>query len=357
MSLLTVLADENMPMVDDLFGSFCWIERKSGRDICRADLAEVDILLVRSITQVDQELLQDTPVKFVGSATIGLDHVDVDYLKQQDIQFAYAAGCNAQAVAEYVLTAIAYWANKRSVNLANATVGIIGAGNVGSQLSQLLQQLGIKYLLNDPPLAATSDSRDFVELQDIQHCDVVTCHVPLKIDGEYATQYLIDSDFLQAMQGGSLLVNSSRGAVVNNQDALKFKAWNQGVDYIFDVWEGEPDINQELLDACLLATPHIAGYSLEGKVRGTYMLYRQLRDWLGKETGISLSSKLPRVTKWSPPKYLEDLHQSLIHHYDILADDQALRAAKNGLPDTFDHLRKNYKTRLEFWKEHFDGAY
>lgn len=350
--MLTLLADENMPMVDELFGDFCWIERKAGREITASDLEDVDILLVRSITQVDQVLLENTSVKFVGTATIGTDHIDLDYLKSANIEFADAVGCNAQAVAEYVLASIAYWAHEKQLDLNNSTVGIIGAGNVGTRLSYLLDEVGIKYKLNDPLLEQAGDERDFVSLDEINQCQIVTCHVPLVSGGNYPTRHLIDAEFLSKMPKASLLINSSRGAVLDNQAALDFLQRNSYMDMILDVWENEPNLNVELAKKSLLATPHIAGYSLEGKIRGTYFLYQAVRQWLNKETGVSLKSLLPHSKLWEKPKYLADLHNSIKPFYDVKDDDLALRVVLecDELAKAFDLLRKIYKNRLEYYR-------
>ncbi|NVJ66276.1 MAG: 4-phosphoerythronate dehydrogenase [Gammaproteobacteria bacterium] len=343
-----------MPMVDELFGDFCWIERKAGRDIGAKDLADVDILLVRSITQVNRQLLESSPVKFVGTATIGTDHIDKDYLAASNIEFADAAGCNAQAVAEYVIAAIGYWAYQRDIDLHSKKVGVIGAGNVGTKVSRMLDLLGIQYLLNDPILEANGDKRDFSPLGQINQCDIVTCHVPLTKSGDYPTHHLLDAKFLKVMPKDSLLINSARGSVLDNQAALEFLSNNASMDMVLDVWEGEPSLNVDLFDKCLLGTPHIAGYSLEGKIRGTYFLYQAVRKWLGKETSYQLQKFLPQTKLWQKPRNIDDLHDSLKPFYDIKEDDMALRQVavktNQNLPQDFDLLRKNYKNRLEYYR-------
>ena len=347
-----IVADENMPLVEELFSSIngkpAQIQRVAGRSITSSDLKNTDILLVRSISQVNEELLADSKVQFVGSATIGTDHVDLDYLEKQGIAFSNAPGCNAQGVAEYVLTSIAYWAEQRGVDLNTITVGIIGAGNVGSRVAKVFDSLGIDYVLNDPPLAAKGDTRNFVNLQQIQQCDVVTCHVPFEKEGQFATYHLVDDAFLEGMSEQSLLINSSRGAVVDNTAALEIKRAGKAIDYILDVWEGEPDVNLELFEQTLIATPHIAGYSQEGKIRGTYQLYQAFNQWKGLESDILLNELLPEAPKWQWSGSLEALYQSLKPYYDIEADDQRMRQVKDELPQKFDFLRKTYPQRLEF---------
>ncbi|HEY9031807.1 MAG TPA: 4-phosphoerythronate dehydrogenase [Kangiella sp.] len=349
---MKIVADENMPLVKELFGQFAEVKLMAGRKITSEDLIDAEALLVRSVTQVNQGLLEASQVNFVGSATIGTDHIDRDYLVEQGIQFAYAPGCNAQAVAEYVLSAIAYWAEHQQKDLTQCRVGIIGAGNVGSKVAQVLELLGIDYLLNDPPLEEQGDSRQFVALKAIQQCDVVTCHVPLTKAGKHPTYHLINQKFLAGMAEGSLLINSSRGAVLDNQAALQSKRIGQNIDFILDVWENEPNVNHELLEQTLIATPHIAGYTQEGKTRGTYQLYQALCQWQGIEPAIELKALLPAATKLSLPQQLKSesnkLYQSLKPFYDIEQDDEQMRLAGATIAAEFDNLRKNYPQRLEF---------
>lgn len=362
---MKIVADENMPLVKELFEPFAEVQLIAGRKITSKHLVDADMLLVRSVTQVSQSLLQDSKVKFVGSATIGTDHIDQNYLAEQGIQFVFAPGCNAQAVAEYVLSAIAYWAQQQQKDLAQCRVGIIGAGNVGSKVAQVLELLGIEYLLNDPPLAEQGDSRPFVSLEAIQQCGVVTCHVPLTNNGKHPTYHLIDQKFLAGMANDSLLINTSRGAVLDNKAALQSRQAGHNIDFILDVWENEPDVNLQLMDETLIATPHIAGYSQEGKIRGTYQLYQAFCQWQGIEPELTLKELLPQAPKWSVPSqpYAQSgvLYQSLQPFYDIQQDDSQMRQAfgqisdqvsrHNGetIAEEFDNLRKNYPQRLEFW--------
>lgn len=357
---MKIVADENMPLVQELFGSFASVVPVAGRNINRNHLLDADVLLVRSITQVNPDLLQGSKVKFVGSATIGTDHIDQAYLSEQGIQFAYAPGCNAQAVAEYVLTAMAYWGAHRQKDLRQCSVGIIGAGNVGSKVAQVLQLLGIEYALNDPPLEEKGDPRQFVSFQAIQQCDIVTCHVPLTNQGQYVTHHLINQQFLSQMSSGSLLINSSRGPVLDNAAALHCKQAAQDIDCVLDVWENEPNVDMDLLNQSLIATPHIAGYSQEGKIRGTYQLYQAVCQWQSIEPEFALRDLLPEAPKWNPPAELSAdtgfLHQNLRRFYDIKNDDQRMRQqlgqvlehSGTTIGEEFDNLRKNYPQRLEF---------
>ncbi|AOE49553.1 4-phosphoerythronate dehydrogenase [Kangiella sediminilitoris] len=347
-----IVADENMPLVEELFASIdgkpSQIKRLPGREITQSDLVDTDILLVRSVTKVNRKLLADTKVRFVGTATIGTDHIDLDYLASQGIQFSSAPGCNAQGVVEYVLTSIAYWAEQRQKDLSTVKVGIIGAGNVGSRVARTLQRLGINYVVNDPPLAEMHEQGDFVDLTQIGKCDVITCHVPLVKDGEHPTYHLISETFLKQLPDESLLINSSRGPVLDNKAALDIKRSGKAIDYILDVWEGEPDVNIELMDKTLVATPHIAGYSQEGKIRGTYQLYRAVHSWLQVDGDNQLQDFLPDSPKWQWNGLLKNLYQTLKPFYDLEADDSRMRTEKSDIKNQFDGLRKNYPQRLEF---------
>lgn len=354
MSLLmwNIVADENMPLVKELFAEFggtpTGIKRLSGRCITAKNLYKTDILLVRSVTQVNEALLKGSPVRFVGTATIGTDHIDLDYLSQQGIEFSSAPGSNAQGVAEYVLTSIAYWAERRDVDLSTIKVGIIGAGNVGSRVAKVLDILGIDYLLNDPPLEATGDPRSFVSLKEIQQCNVVSCHVPFVASGQHSTYHLIDDAFLEVMPENSLIINSSRGAVLDNNAAYGLKKTGKAIDYILDVWEGEPKVDLKLMEQALIATPHIAGYSQEGKIRGTYQLYQALNELQGLKATISLNELLPQAPKWHWDGSLKGLYQSIMPYYDIEADDRRMRQVSADIEKKFDLLRKTYPQRLEF---------
>lgn len=343
-----------MPLLDELFAdleSVGQVHRVAGRSMTAEQLKDADVLLVRSVTSVTRQLLENTPVKFVGSATIGTDHVDRDYLREAGITFAYAPGCNAQAVAEYVLAAMGYWYADQCVK-SNFSVGIIGAGNVGTKVSQCLQKLGIEHYLNDPPLQQAGDKRQFVGLEKIKQCDVISCHVPLTKDGPFPTYHLIDEAFLSDLKPNSLLINSARGAVVDNSAAINIKHQRDDIALILDVWENEPALNTELLDRCLLGTPHIAGYSLQGKMRGSYMLYQALCDFLNIKPRHLLKDILPQGRLLNLQHGLQQDFESIVEQlpsfYDIKLDDNALRQVQQNVAKEFDKLRKNYPTRLEF---------
>ncbi|WP_455231602.1 4-phosphoerythronate dehydrogenase PdxB [Geopseudomonas aromaticivorans] len=353
---MRLLADENIPLLDPFFAAFGEIRRLPGRAIDRAAVADADALLVRSVTRVDRALLDGSPVKFVGTCTIGTDHLDLLYFVEAGIAWSSAPGCNARGVVEYVLGALFALAERRGADLAARTYGVVGAGQVGSRLVEVLRGLGWKVLVCDPPRQAR-EGGDFVGLEEIiRRCDVISLHTPLTRDGDDATWHLFDVARLAQLKPGCWLINASRGAVVDN---AALKAHLQGcidLDVVLDVWEGEPQVDVELAALCRLATPHIAGYSLDGKLRGTEQIYQAFCAWRGEQAQVELAQLLP-------PAWLGEL---VLHEqadpawalamvcravYDPRLDDAAFR--RSLLADTeqrragFDALRKHYPMRRE----------
>src|SRR5690606_27090310 len=238
------------------------------------DLRDADALIVRSVTRVDRALLDGTPVRFVGTATVGVDHVDRAYLAEAGIGFASSAGCNSRSVVEYVITVLLEIAVAHDITLAGKTLGIVGHGNIGSRLAKVAPILGLNVLVNDPPLERAGHPGPFITLEHLlQHSDFVTFHVPKITTGPDRTIGLIDSARLAAMKPTAWLINGSRGDVVVGDDLKSALAARRIAGAVLDVWEGEPAIDRELMDAVFLATPHIAGYSMEGKMNGTTMMH------------------------------------------------------------------------------------
>jgi len=268
-----IIADDAIPFLEETFGSLGDLVAMPANGISPDAVRDADMVVVRTKTEIDQNLLENSSVRFVASATAGIDHVDTEYLKERDIAFAYSPGCNANAVAEYVIAALLSLAVDRGFDLSKRTLGVIGLGNVGSRVAQKARTLGMIVLENDPPLERETGEDRFVPFEVALQADIVTLHVPLSNEGEDATRHLIDDKVLQIMRRGAILVNTSRGPVVSNSalnDAVKSEVLS---DIILDVWEGEPDIDLNLLDLAFLATPHIAGYSMEGKLNAVTMAY------------------------------------------------------------------------------------
>ncbi len=355
---MKIVVDQKIPFVEEAFGEFGEIAKYDSRAIDSAALKDADALLVRSETKVNEKLLADSSVRFVGTATIGTDHVDVDHLVSRGIAFSSAPGCNSNAVVQYVFSALFTLAEKGGFTLKGKTLGVVGVGNIGSKIVRVGHKLGMNVLQNDPPLArATGDSR-FLSLDDLMEADFITIHVPYTTSGPDATHHLFDAGRLSRMKRGSAVINSSRGAVVDNQ-ALKsaLSAGAPGIA-ILDVWENEPGIDIDLLAKCAIGTQHIAGYSIDGKVNATRMIYEAFCTHFGFERKWDAGSVIPPPRNpvlevdpgySSPEEVISTLVRSC---YDIMRDDAALRKIAELRPDErgpyFKGLRGNYVFRYEF---------
>lgn len=353
---MRIVADENIPLLDAFFAGFGEIQRLPGRSIDRTAVADADILLVRSVTPVTRELLEGSAVRFVGTCTIGTDHLDLNYFQQAGIQWSSAPGCNARGVVDYVLGSLLTLAEIEGVDLTQRTYGVVGAGQVGGRLIKVLKALGWNVLVCDPPRQAV-EGGDFVSLEEIlQRCDVISLHTPLDKGGANPTWHLLDQTRLQQLKHGSWLINASRGAVVDNAALHDTLLAREDLQAVLDVWEGEPSVNTDLADLCVIATPHIAGYSLDGRQRGTAQIYQALCGFLGEEVQISLSDLLPKpwlaeVTldeRTDPVWALNTLCRGV---YDPRRDDADFRRSLVGDSTqqrlAFDALRKNYPPRRE----------
>lgn len=351
---LTIVADENIPALESLFGDLGRLVRCPGRTLSSEALQEADILLVRSVTRVDQALLAGTPVRFVGTATIGTDHVDLPWLAEQGIGFSSAPGSNADSVVEYVLSSLLHLAAERSFDLFDQVVGIVGVGNVGGRLQRRLEAMGIRVMLCDPPRAHQEGGDRFVDLTTLlAQADIVSLHTPLVTSGPWPSHHLLNEETLGLLKPDAILLNTGRGAVIDNQALLRLKAQRPDMTLVLDVWEGEPVIDPRLAAQCAIATPHIAGYALDGKIRGSWMLYRALCEFLGRRSDIALEQALPAAAvselRLAPGA---DLLTSARLVYDPFRDDRALRATL-ALPTeqrgaAFDQLRRTYPVRREF---------
>ncbi|MHA6964555.1 4-phosphoerythronate dehydrogenase [Zobellella denitrificans] len=347
---MKLLADENMPFVQELFGDWAEVTTCPGREISPGQLRDVDVLLVRSITRVDEALLaQAGRLAFVGTATIGCDHVDTGLLARRGIGFASAPGCNKVAVGDYLLAALLRVAAHKGWQLAGKTLAVIGAGNTGSEVAARARALGMEVLLCDP-LLAERDPTAFVEFDQALRADIVSFHVPLVRDGEHPTWHLLDEARIAGLDGEQVLINACRGDVWDNRALLQRQQGPEPLTLVMDVWEHEPEVLAPLVPHVLLATPHIAGYSLEGKVRGTFALYQALCTQQGRAVAVTPGQLLP-----SPPVAAVTLaevpEQALLERlvrlvYDIERDDLAFRRAL-GQPGFFDRLRKDYPQRRE----------
>ncbi|MDN7131858.1 4-phosphoerythronate dehydrogenase PdxB [Halomonas sp. MC140] len=353
---MKLIIDANIPAADACFGSFGAISRVPGREIAAAHLHDADALVVRSITQVNDALLASSPIRFVGTCTIGTDHIDHAALAQRNITFASAPGCNAEAVVDYVLSSLLTLAERDDWVLSERSVGIVGVGNVGRRLQARLTALGVTTLACDPPRAEAEGEQGFHSLEAvIERCDVICLHTPLTHDGPHASYHLLNAQRIDNIAPGSVLLNAGRGDCVDGL-ALRSRLASQGdIRAVLDVWENEPAIDAGLRDLVSLATPHIAGHSLDGKLRGTWMIQQALARHCETPSG-------PSFADICPPPALASLH---IQHaltpeealrlcmravYDVRRDHDALQrqALHQGLAKGFDDCRANYPLRREF---------
>lgn len=357
---MLIVADENIPLLESFFGEIGDIRQVPGRTMSALDVRDADILLVRSVTRVNRDLLSESRVRFVGTCTIGTDHIDQDWLESAGIQFSAAPGCNANSVAEYVLSVISLRAEKLCVdNWTDLKVGIVGAGNVGGELAHKLDRLGFDVVICDPPRAETAEEDDdaFADLDEALSCDVVTLHTPLVQDGDHPTYHMLNASRLAGLNSDQLLINTSRGEVIDTSALVQRLSEPNPPTVALDVWEHEPRINTELVDRAWIATPHVAGYSLEGKVQGSEMIYQALSRYLGlpvrKQAGQFLPEPaLSKLSFTSAAGEMDAARVAIRSCCDPRRDDARLRHSLSLSADergqAFDRLRRQYPVRREF---------
>lgn len=355
-----ILIDENIPLLAETLEKCGDIYFFTGRKLSNENLikSNCEILFVRSTTKVNKQLLENTRVKYVASTTSGVDHISVNYLKKNKITFAYAPGSNSNSVAEYLIFCLLKWACENKIALDNQCIGVIGFGNIGSKVARYCNLLGLKVVVNDPPLRDKGfvfpDYVEYAELKDIfKNCTIITNHVPLTSRGKYPTKYMINKKLLNLMQNNVLFFHLSRGGVVSEKDLLAV-ADKKNLYLVIDVWENEPHINTDLLKRANFATPHIAGYSYEGKIRGVYMVakhfcnfYEYQCNFTQLEKELSKYNPLPeniyncKKILYSFLKYNRALEDDSFAFKELLLYDDQERAYY------FDLLRRNYPIRRE----------
>ncbi len=340
---MRLLIDDAVYAHQEIFGDFGEVVTLPGRDISRDAVQDCDILIVRSRTQVNEDLLQGSQVKFVGSTVAGLDHIDENYLKQNNIVFSSAQGCNANSVAEYVISALANLAVDYGFDLSKKTLGIIGVGNVGSRLNILAKQLGIKTLLNDPPRQARESNDGFVELEEALSADIVSFHTPLTFKGDHPSANLLGVHNFDLIGTDTIVINAARGEIIDEGiwQATQTKA------NIIDCWKNEPHINPLLQKSAYWATPHIAGHSIDAKFKGSFMIYQALCDYcnITENTEIANLVNPPRIAIQHT-----SLQDTLNAIYPFIEDDKAIKDLAQ-----FEHYRRYYPERYE-WR-HFDASF
>jgi erythronate-4-phosphate dehydrogenase len=349
--MVRIIADDKIPFLKGVLEPYAKVTYLPGNQINRANVMKSDALLVRTRTKCDSELLAGTPVKYIGTATIGFDHIDTEFCEKNNIKWINAPGCNSSSVQQYIAAALLRISAESAFSLKDKTIGIVGVGNVGSKVQNLANVLGMNILLNDPPRERREGKNNFVDLNQLLiESDIITLHVPLNMDGEDRTFHMFNKEVFYTLKRSCWLINSSRGEVVETE-ALKNALSGERISgAVLDVWEREPEIDIPLMHMAFLATPHIAGYSADGKANGTAMIVKNLCE----SFNIPLTGWYPtEVPGTNDPvleidcagKTSEEIVRKAVNHtYNIVEDDVRLRFD----PSRFEKERENYPVRREF---------
>ena len=354
---MRVVVDKNSPVVTEAFQQFGEVRALATKEITADSIRDADMVIVRSETKVTKEFLLGSSIRFVGTATIGTDHVDLEYLRAHGIGFASAPGSNANSVAEYIVAALLTLAQRKGFVLQGKIIGVVGVGNVGSKVARYVKALGMVVLQNDPPLSRATGNPHFIPLDDLMGADFITLHVPLTTTGMDPTYHLFNAKRISTMKKGAILVNTARGSVVDNT-ALRNALDRRHLDgSVLDVWEGEPGIDVELLKKTDIATSHIAGYSFDGKLAAVKMVYAAACQFFGQAPTWMPEKSLPkprleRIVVSDMGDSLEETLRTIVKKcYDIERDDRLLRSintvADDGVRSYFNRLRVEYGMRRE----------
>lgn len=348
---MKIIADNKIPYIKGALEPHAEVIYLPGKETTAEVVKDADALITRTRTTCNRQLLEDSKVKFIATATIGYDHIDTEYCKSAGIEWTNAPGCNAESVNQYIASALFSWSKRKRQDLTGKTIGIVGVGNVGSKVARACETIGMKVLLNDPPRERNEVPKKFVSLDKIQReADIITFHVPLNMTGEDATFHMVDETFLQNMEKNPLIINTCRGEVFDTEAVYNAVEAGDISGVILDCWENEPDIDLELLNLAEYATPHIAGYSKDGKANGTKMSVQAVSRFfnLGIDDWEPKGVELPENTiiEIDGNQHSENslLAQAVLSTYDIENDDDALREA----PHLFEKQRGDYPVRREF---------
>lgn len=338
---MKIIADQNIPYLKDALQEICSdVIYLPGKEFTNSVVKEADVIIIRTRTNCNEELLRNSKVKFIGSATIGFDHIDTKYCKKNNIFWTNAPGCNSKSVAQYIQSSLLLIEEKREQALKDLTLGIIGVGNVGKAVAKVAKNLNIKVLLNDPIREKEERSQGFEHINTIiEEADIITFHTPLTLSGEFKTFHLGNSDFFEKLKKRPTIINTSRGEVIDTKALIHALDNNNINEAVIDVWENEPNINLELLHKTLIGTPHIAGYSADGKAKATEMILNKLCNFF----------KLDKIYKIEPlqPENKEIIAKTkdaaLLKIYNPLNDARKLKTD----PTKFESIRGNYPLRRE----------
>lgn len=348
---MKVIIDNKIPYIEGALESFAEVIYLAGKDTTPEIVANADAIITRTRTKCNQQLLENSSVKMIATATIGFDHIDTKYCDEQGIEWTNAPGCNSWSVAQYIMAALHHLANQKSLQLHRLTIGVIGAGNVGSKVAHLCNLIGMKVLVNDPPRQRIEGDAGFTTLEAIQQqAHIVTFHTPLTNEGIDKTYHLANSDFFNNCKNKLFFINSSRGEVMDTSAVKAAIADGKIIEAIIDCWEKEPEIDRELLQTAFISTPHIAGYSRDGKAKGTSMSIQAIsrKFKLGIDNWQCENVEMPE----NPQLFIDGKEKSvqqifaeaILATYPIWEDSKRLKHS----PDTFEKQRGDYPVRREF---------
>lgn len=337
--MIKIVADRHIPHVEDLFSGWGELICLPTGQIVPENINDADILIIRSVTNIDYKLLKSSSVRFVGTATAGTEHLDTDWLEQQNIQWSASPGCNAQAVTDYILCCIAYLLTTEQLT-SNGAAGIIGVGEVGSRVSTLLQQLGYEVICHDPPRADRENTFSSTPLSQFSNLDIICCHPSLTRSGPHPSFHMLDKTFFTRQKNGCVLINASRGSVINSKDLLNY---GKHLTWCLDVFEHEPSISNEILQHCNIATPHIAGYTQLAKWRAIKYIHDKACEFFQKNPSelVAPASSIPIHI------YNNDWEQAALSVYNPTKTTDELKNIKENIADHFTSIRNTFTYRDE----------
>lgn len=348
---MKIIIDNKIPYIQGVLEPYAEVLYLAGNETTPEIAKDADAIITRTRTKCNQHLLEGSSVKMIATATIGFDHIDSDYCQKNNIEWTNAPGCNSWSVAQYIMAALHTLAEKKQLKLDEYTIGVVGAGNVGSKVARLCEIIGMKVLINDPPRQRKEGNDGFVSIEEIQEkADIITFHTPLSREGNDKTYHIVSSEFINKCKKGLIFINSSRGEVMETGSILKSFNSEQISEAIIDCWENEPEINLELLAKAFIATPHIAGYSKDGKANGTSMSIQAIsrKFKLGMDNWQCENVELPESTiieiDGTGKKMQQILTEVILTTYRIEEDSRRLKKS----PQTFEKQRGDYPVRREF---------
>lgn len=346
---MKIVIDAHIPYLNGVLDAYADVAYVPAECIDNSAIKNADILIIRTPTKCTPALLQGSNVRFIMTASIGIDHIDTDYCKKNGIIWRNSPGCNAYSVAQYVLASLLLYCNKRALSPSDITVGVVGVGNVGKAVCDYLSKAGFKLLLNDPPRAEQEGNEGFVSLNEIaERCDVITLHTPLIKGDYYPTKHLADSNFFNSLAKKPLFINSARGGVTDDKALLQAKRDGKISDFVIDTWENEPNgIFTPLIDEAFIATSHIAGYSDDGKFNGSKTSVEEVAKYLGVDIEFTPNRAEPENSTIDLSKSENILFDAVLATYNPIEDFERLKQN----PENFEKLRVEYPFRREF------GAY